>query len=119
MSGSEYTYNHANRLISISVPQSESSYAYNGMGDRVSQTVDGVTSTYTLDTAIGLTQVLADGENTYLYGLARISQLNTDPLKTEYFLGDALGSVRQLTDESGYSNSRKQLAAFVRASIQK
>ena len=41
------------------------------------QTVDGETTTYTLDTAIGLTQVLADGENTYLYGLSRIAQLNT------------------------------------------
>jgi RHS repeat-associated protein len=54
---------------------------------------------YTLDLNAGLTQVLTDGTNTYTYGLGRISQQSgNDP---EYFLGDALGSVRQLTDQSG------------------
>jgi RHS repeat-associated protein len=53
-----------------------------------------------LDLNAGLTQVLTDGTNTYTYGLERISQEQSgnDP---EYFLGDALGSVRQLTDQSG------------------
>jgi len=46
----------------------------------------------------GLTQVLSDGTNTYLYGNGRISQTNST---TEYFLGDALGSVRQLADPAG------------------
>ena len=45
-----------------------------------------------------MTQVLNDGENTYVYGLGRISQINSE---TEYFLTDALGSVRQLTDGAG------------------
>ena len=35
MSGSEYTYNHANRLISVTGPQSSVSFAYNGFGDTV------------------------------------------------------------------------------------
>ena len=42
-----------------------------------------------------MTQVLSDSTNTYLYGNGRISQHAT---QTEYFLGDALGSVRQLAD---------------------
>jgi RHS repeat-associated protein len=41
---------------------------------------------------------LSDGTNTYLYGNGRISQHTT---QTEYFLGDALGSVRQLADTAG------------------
>jgi RHS repeat-associated protein len=43
---------------------------------------------------------LTDGTNTYTYGLGRISQEQSgnDP---EYFLGDALGSVRQMTSPSG------------------
>jgi RHS repeat-associated protein len=57
--------------------------------------------TYTLDLNAGLTQVLTDGETTYLYGLARLAQLDTGTLDTAYFLGDVLGSVRQLTDETG------------------
>jgi hypothetical protein len=49
-----------------------------------------------LDLNSGLTQVLTDGTNTY--GLGRISQQSgNDP---EYFLGDALGSVRQVTSPS-------------------
>jgi RHS repeat-associated protein len=67
--------------------------------DRVSQTVNGVTTYYTLDQAAGLTQVLEDGANAYLYGAGRIAQVNT--AGTEYFLGDALGSVRQMTDAAG------------------
>ena len=38
------------------------------------QTVNSVPETYVLDTAGGLTQVLADGTNAYLFGVGRISQ---------------------------------------------
>lgn len=40
-----------------------------------------------------------DGTDTYLYGVDRIAQVNG--AKTNYFLGDALGSVRQLADGYG------------------
>jgi RHS repeat-associated protein len=43
-----------------------------------------------------LTQVLADGANRYLYGMGRIAQ--QAPGGLQYFLPDALGSARQLTD---------------------
>jgi hypothetical protein len=43
-------------------------FAYNGVGDRLSQTVGVTTTRYVLDPAGGLTQVLSDGANTYLYG---------------------------------------------------
>jgi RHS repeat-associated protein len=49
----------------------------------------------------GLTQVLNDGTNTYIYGIGRIAQVNTSTLITDYFMTDALGSVRQLTDAQG------------------
>ena len=51
-----------------------------------------------MDLNMGLAQALSDGTNTYVYGVGRIAQVNTG---TEYFLGDALGSVRQLTNASG------------------
>jgi RHS repeat-associated protein len=72
------------------------SYAYNGVGDRLQQTANSVTTNYTLDLAVGLTQVLADSSHTYLYGNGRVAQYSA--ATTEYFLGDALGSVRQLVD---------------------
>ena len=51
----------------------------------------------------GLTQVLSDGTNTYLYGNGRIAQYNTTTDNPDYFLGDALGSVRQMTAPAGES----------------
>jgi RHS repeat-associated protein len=93
-----YSYDSANRLISVTNATTSSNYSYNGLGDRLQQTVDGETTTYTLDLNAGLTQVLSDGTNTYLYGNGRIAQENT---ATDYYLSDALGSVRQMTDGSG------------------
>jgi RHS repeat-associated protein len=95
-----YTYDSANRLGSVTSEQSSvTSYQYNGMGDRLQQTMDGVPTNYTLDLNTGLTQVLSDGATSYTYGLGRISQQSGNT--PEYFLGDALGSVRQLTDQNG------------------
>jgi|GEM_PF-1856171 len=97
-----YTYDKANRLSSVVglAQWSSVSFTYNGLGDRLQQTAAGSTSTtYTLDLATGLPQVLADGTNTYLYGNTRIAQQSAT--NTDYFLGDALGSVRQLTNATG------------------
>ncbi len=63
------------------------------------QTTNGVTTNYAIDLAGGLTQVLADSQHTYLYGNGRIAQYRAGG--TDYFLGDALGSVRQLVDADG------------------
>lgn len=65
----------------------------------MTQTVNATTTTYVNDLAAGLTQVLSDGNYTYLYGNNRIAQESGSDMG--YFLGDALGSVRQLTDGSG------------------
>ena len=82
-------------------------FAYNGLGDRLSQTVNGQPVTYTLDIAASLTQVLSDGENDYLYGLGRIAEQGTGGW--QYPLGDALGSVRQLTDSRRLRDARECL----------
>ncbi len=93
-----YTYDSANRLKAVSGQQLAISYGYNGLGDRLQEIVNGQTTTFMMDYNTGLTQVLNDGTNTYIYGNGRIAQVNTG---TEYFLGDALGSVRQLTNSNG------------------
>jgi RHS repeat-associated protein len=96
---STYTYDSANRLTAVSNQSSAVSFAYNGQGDRISQTVGITTTNYILDLAGGLTQVLDDGTNTYLYGMGRIGE--QQPGGWQYHLGDALGSVRQLTNAAG------------------
>lgn len=97
----QYQYDAANRLKAFgpSGQPPTSTYAYSGLGDRLSQTVDSVTTNYVLDLNAGLTQVLADGTNTYLYGNGRVGELQ--PTGFAYHLGDALGSVRQLANSTG------------------
>ena len=107
---STYTYDHANRLRSVTTGGTTYTYTYNGLGDRVSQTVGEVTTTYMLDLNAGLTQVLADGTNTYLYGYERIAQFSAS--ETGYFLGDALNSVRQMTDEDGVVTLTRQYEPY-------
>ena len=69
---------------------------------RVAMEVDDQLTSWVQDT-IGLAQVLLEtsGGTTvaYAYGLGRLSQIEgTD---AEWFLGDALGSVRQIVDDDG------------------
>jgi RHS repeat-associated protein len=61
--------------------------------------VNGQTTTFVMDLNSGLTQALSDGTHDYIYGLGRIAQVSGSGV--DYFLTDALGSVRQLTDSTG------------------
>jgi YD repeat-containing protein len=90
-----YGYDAANRLTSVTDGTSTTRYAYNGLGDRLVENE----RQFVLDLNAGLTQVLQEGTNTYLYGIGRIGQ--TAGADTLYFLGDALGSARQMVDGSG------------------
>jgi len=67
-------------------------YTYNGDGVLVS---DG-TTTYVQDLAAPLSQVLSDGTDTYVYGHDRLRALGGP-----WYVGDALGSVRQTLDDAG------------------
>jgi len=62
-------------------------YNYNGLGDRLQSIINGTATTYSLDLNSGLTQVIADGANSYTYGFNRIVQVSES--QTGYFLGDA------------------------------
>lgn len=74
------------------------------------QTVAGTPTNHTLDLASGLTQVLADGTNAYLYGTGRIGQ--EQPGGWQYQVPDALGSVRQPADTSGAATLMQSYAPF-------
>ena len=67
-----YSYNTSNRLTVINKTDTAITYHYNGQGDRIQQTVNGVENNYTLDLNSGLAQVLAYGDETYSYGLDRL-----------------------------------------------
>ncbi len=97
-----YTYNQANRLTNVYAGGLTWSAAYNGDGARLRQVTNGVPTTYTLDLAAPLVQVLVQqdgsGLTRYLYGVTRVGELQ--PAGWVYHLPDALGSVRQLADSS-------------------
>jgi RHS repeat-associated protein len=93
-----FTYDHADRLTSVFDGSSTYAFAYDGLGHRYQQTIDSTTTTYALDIAANLTQVLSDGSNDYLYGLGRIGGSNAG--EWQYTLADALGNVRQLSDST-------------------
>lgn len=70
----------------------------------------GNTVNYAINNSNGLSQVLADGTNSYLYGDGRIFQQSASD--SAYFLGDALSSVRQLVNASGSVTLAKSYAPY-------
>jgi hypothetical protein len=82
----DYTHDLACRQVGYASDEYAIAYAYNGQGSWLRQTVDEVTTTYVNDLNAGLTQVLSDGMNQYLYGNGRIAQ--DDGVKMGYFLKD-------------------------------
>jgi RHS repeat-associated protein len=102
-----YLYDRANRLISTTLNSTTSLFNYNGDGVRLKQVVAGAVTTYTQDLAAPLPVVLQSktGITTtkYLYSIGtRPVAQNT--IAWEYLLPDALGSVRQTANASGYIN---------------
>jgi len=90
-----YTYDALNRLTN----QGTTTNAYNGDSTLVAQTVSGVTTRYTQDLALPLSQILSDGTTTYVYGMDRLYGV-AGSTRTWYG-SDALGSVRQTLNDSG------------------
>ncbi|MGA9192002.1 MAG: RHS repeat-associated core domain-containing protein, partial [Anaerolineales bacterium] len=117
---SAYAYDHANRLVSVVQGADSYSFSYRCNGkstgldpcgsDRVSQTLNGVTTDYVLDQAAGLTQVLSDGTISYLYGIGRVGE--EQPTGWQYHLADALGSLRQLANATGTVTLARSYAPF-------
>ncbi len=105
-----YGYDYSNRLTTRYNSFFYFSFMYNGLGDRIQQTQDGALRNYTLDLNNSLTQVLADGNATYLYGLGRIGAYALDDW--QYTLSDALGSVRQTTDALNAVTMARNYAPF-------
>jgi RHS repeat-associated protein len=101
---SVYTWDAANRLVSADVDGVVSTFAYNGLGQRTSQTVGGVTTEYVLDVAGGLPEVIVattGGASTYYVQIQGQILAQQDSSAWAYALPGHLGSVRQLTNAGG------------------
>jgi len=94
---------------------------YDGDGNRVSETVGGVTTKYLVDTAnsTGYAQVVDELQNgtvsrTYSFGLERISETQSinGTTTTRFYGYDGQGSVRQLTSSTGVVTDRYDYDTF-------
>lgn len=95
-----YSYDAANRLISVVSGKTNNAFSYDGDGNRVSQTTGSGTYSYVNDIASALPVVLQesgpDGDISYVYGLGLISE--SGPGFDYFYQYDGLGSVVGLTD---------------------
>jgi RHS repeat-associated protein len=91
-----YTYDYRNMLTSATVGSTATTFAYDGDGVRASK--DG--TPYLYDRESGLPMMVDDGTNAYLQQDGALASIDgsDDP---SYMLGDALGSVRGVTDDGG------------------
>lgn len=95
-----FTWDRANHLLSMG----SAAYLYNGLGQRVQQTVSAQVTQYLLDVQPGLWQVLAatTGTNTtrYVHGpMGLLEQQNPDTT-WRWPVMDGLGSVRGVVDST-------------------
>jgi hypothetical protein len=74
-------------------------YTYNVNGLRVAQSVDGDVTNFAWDWASGIPEMLSDGNNLYLVSYDTVGYW--DGNDWAYYLPDALGSIRQTTDDTG------------------
>ncbi|HKO42296.1 MAG TPA: PKD domain-containing protein [Pyrinomonadaceae bacterium] len=121
--GNNYTYDFENHLTSLSTEHSSlSTFIYDGDGNRVGKTVNGVTTNYLIDTNnhTGHAQVveeLVGGTvvKQFTYGHDLISQrcaLPTANCTLSFYQYDGHGSVRQLTDDAGSISDTYDYDAF-------
>ena len=116
--GTANVYDFENHLIqhgSVTV-------VYDGDGNRVAETVGGITTNYLVDTQnpTGYAQVVDELQSgtvtkTYAYGLERISQnwqLGTGNWQLSFYGYDGHGSVRQLTNAAGAVTDSYDYDAF-------
>ena len=98
-----YGYDYENRLTQTNIASGNTSYQYDGRGNRYSRTRDGTTTRFVLDTNTTLTNVLAETDNSgtvqayNVYGHGLISRIQPDESAT-YFHYDSRGSTVAITD---------------------
>jgi RHS repeat-associated protein len=117
--GKTFSYDSQNELISAN--GGPVTVMYDGFGNRVSKTANGVTTKYLVDdlNPTGYTQVFDEltgstVTRTYTYGLQRISENQVvDSVWTPSFYGyDGFGTVRQLTNTAGAVTDTFEYDAF-------
>ena len=117
--GNSYAYNSWLRLVSMNGGQV--ALAYNGLGQLVSKTANGITTQYLIDdlAPTGYPQVVEELVNgqvsrQYTYGLERINELQTvnNTPTASFYQYDGRGTVRMLTNSAGAVTDTYEYDAF-------
>jgi RHS repeat-associated protein len=93
-----FTYDSANRLITVNDISSMVNLSYNGLGQRLSMDAAGVIATYVIDGDRLLAAESAGNTTFYLYGLGAIGEKTTS---WSFSLPDGTNTPRQLADING------------------
>ncbi len=108
-----YTWDRANRMLTA---PNNTSYIYDGLGNRVSQTVSNTVTNYLLDLQPGLTKVLAatTRANTerYIHAPRGIHSMENTSGDWTYAVQDGLGSVRSEIDSTLNVSSVQNYAPY-------
>ena len=113
-----YGYDQAGRLTSIErpaegeVPAIEESFGYDGTGLMVKRSVGEASEYLTWDRTSGLPLLLADGENSYIYGPGRLAIEQISEGAATFYHHDQLGSTRMLTNTSGEATATFSYSAY-------
>src|SRR5208283_4184711 len=119
--GKTFAYDFQDRLKAMYSGSVVVTLQYDGDGNRVAKTVNGVTTSYLVDDVnpTGYPQVVAETVNgvaqrTYTYGLQLISQnqLIGGVWMPSFFIYDGSGNVRMLTDATGKVTDTYDYDAF-------
>jgi len=111
-----YEFDSRNLLVRFNDGENETTYEYDGGGNRISKTVNGVKTSYLIDSTSSIPQVLAEMDasgnvtKTYAFGLDRLN--STADGTTQYFLQDGLGSSIGLVDSNGVVSEAYSYDAF-------
>jgi RHS repeat-associated protein len=111
-----FSWDFENRLEQKTDGAESSIYSYDGNGNRVAATRNGVETRYLLDTGVTLPNVLAETDSggtisaRYLYGLGLLAREGANG--TQYYHYDTLGSTIALSDEVGAVTDKYAYSPF-------
>jgi RHS repeat-associated protein len=108
-----YTWDRANRMLTA---PGSTSYAYDGLGNRIQQTVSSVVTDYLLDTQPGLAKVIAvaTGATTerFVHAPRGIHAMEDNSGNWTYPVQDGLGSVRGVVSDALAVNGMQNYAPY-------
>ena len=105
-SGRAFSFDFANRLTNATVGGDTFTYLYDGFGNRVSRTKNGVQTKYLLDLNADMSNVLAETDtngavqNYYVHGLGLLSRIDSAGQRFTYHY-DTPGNTVAVTDDNG------------------